>query len=250
MLGAGPPSSMIAVKLAGRLRAWPPPAVAQPPKPGLCRMDARRARTYGDRMNSPAAIDFYFDFSSPYSYIASEWINALAARHGRPVRWHAILLGVTFQAAELRSPVAYPLKREYSLRDFARSARMEGVPYVMPSPFPIPTQNAARLFWWLDATDPARATDWARAGLRAFFTRGVDLSDMSALTGLAAEFGVPAEQAARVCADPIWKDKLRRENDAAIAAGVFGAPFFIVDGEPFWGNDRKSQIDRWLSGDR
>ncbi|HET7527839.1 MAG TPA: DsbA family protein, partial [Burkholderiaceae bacterium] len=49
-----------------------------------------------------APVQFYFDFSSPYSYIASEWIEALAARHGRTVQWHPILLGVTFQAAELR----------------------------------------------------------------------------------------------------------------------------------------------------
>ena len=201
-------------------------------------------------MNAPAPIEFYFDFSSPYAYIASEWIAALAARHGRPVRWHAILLGVTFQAAELKSPVAYPLKREYSLRDFARSARMEGVPYVMPSPFPIPSHNAARLFWWLESQDPQRAEAWAHAGLRGYFARGVNLSDPAALQGLAAEFGIPAEQAAAVCADPVWKDRLRAENEAAIAAGVFGAPFFIVDGEPFWGNDRKQQIDRWLSGDR
>ena len=62
-------------------------------------------------------IDFYFDFVSPYAYIASEWVEALAARHGRTVNWHAILLGVTFQAAELKSPVAHPIKRDYSLLD-------------------------------------------------------------------------------------------------------------------------------------
>ncbi|MGY0196954.1 DsbA family protein [Leptothrix sp. BB-4] len=201
-------------------------------------------------MNAPAPIEFYFDFSSPYAYIASEWIAALAARHGRPVRWHAILLGVTFQAAELKSPVSYPIKREYSLRDFARSARMEGVPMAMPSPFPIASHNAARLFWWLDSQDPQRAVAWAHAGLRGYFARGIALNDMTALQGLAAEFGIAPEQTAAVCADPTWKDRLRAENDAAIAAGVFGAPFFIVDGEPFWGNDRKHQIDRWLSGDR
>jgi len=48
-------------------------------------------------------------------------------------------------------------------------------------------------------------------------------------------------------ADPVWKDRLKRANDEALAAGVFGAPFFVVDGEPFWGNDRKPQIERWLS---
>lgn len=88
-----------------------------------------------------APIDFYFDFSSPYSYIASEWIDALAARHGRTVHRHAILLGVTFSAAELKSPVSHPIKRDYSLRDFQRSARFERVPYLQPEPFPIPTQN-------------------------------------------------------------------------------------------------------------
>jgi 2-hydroxychromene-2-carboxylate isomerase len=49
---------------------------------------------------NPRPIDFYFDFSSPYSYMASEWVDALAARHGRTVRWHAILLGATFLAGE------------------------------------------------------------------------------------------------------------------------------------------------------
>jgi len=140
-------------------------------------------------------IDFWFDFSSPYAYIASEWIEALAARHRRTVRWHAILLGATFQAAELKSPVSHPLKREYSLMDFARSARFEGVPYRQPSPFPIPTQNAARVFWWLHDQDPQRATAWARVGLRAYFTRGIDLSDPAALKALLAEAGFDADAA-------------------------------------------------------
>ena len=195
------------------------------------------------------AIDFYFDFSSPYSYIASEWVDAVAARHGRAVNWHAILLGATFQAAELKSPVSYPLKREYSLRDFARSARFAGVPYAMPAKFPIPTQNAARIFWWLhDTQSPERAVAWAHTGLRAFFIRGTDLSDVATLGVLATEVGLDAAQAQAAYTDLAWKDRLKRENDAAIAAGIFGAPFFIVDGEPFWGNDRRAQLEQWLSG--
>jgi 2-hydroxychromene-2-carboxylate isomerase len=195
------------------------------------------------------AIDFYFDFSSPYSYIASEWVEAVAARHGRAVHWHAILLGATFQAAELKSPVAHPLKREYSIRDIARSARFAGVPYAMPAKFPIPTQNAARIFWWLhDTQSPEQAVAWAHAGLRAYFIRGVDLSDVAALGTLVGESGLDSAAAQAAYTDPLWKDRLKRENDAAIAAGVFGAPFFIVDGEPFWGNDRRAQIEQWLAG--
>jgi len=192
------------------------------------------------------AIDFYFDFSSPYSYIASEWIEALAARHGRTVDWKAVMLGAVFQAAELKSPVSHPIKREYSLHDFERSARFAGVPFTIPPKFPVATQNAARVFWFLHADDPARAVAWARLCLRAYFTRGTDLGDAAALAALATEAGLEAGAAERVWTDPHWKDRLRQANDAAIAAGVFGAPFFVLDGEPFWGNDRRAQIERWL----
>ena len=195
-----------------------------------------------------SAIDFYFDFSSPYSYFASEWIEALAARHGRTVRWRAILLGVTFNAAELKSPVHHPIKREYTLHDFERSARFAGVPYTLPDPFPIPTQNAARVFWWLDEQRPAMAPSWARHCLRAYFTRNVNLADTASLKALAAEFGLDADAAEAVWTAAEAKARLRQACDDAIARGVFGAPFFIVDGEPFWGNDRRAQIERWLSG--
>ncbi|MDZ7813990.1 MAG: 2-hydroxychromene-2-carboxylate isomerase [Ideonella sp.] len=195
-----------------------------------------------------SAIEFYFDFSSPYAYVAHEWIDALAARHGRTVRRHAILLGVTFAAAELKSPVARPLKREYSLRDFARSARFERVPFVQPDLFPIATQNAARVFWWLhDTQGEAAAAQWARSAFRAYFTRGVALNDVTALQSLVLESGLDAQAAEAAWNDSAWKDRLRQVNEQAIRNGVFGAPFFIVDGEPFWGNDRKTQIERFLA---
>ena len=203
-------------------------------------------------MASADPIHFWFDFSSPYSYIASEWIDALAARHGRAVRRHAILLGATFQAAELKSPVSYPLKREYSLHDFERSARYHGLAYAMPPVFPIPTQNAARVFWWLAETQGgsdtgSAAARWSREGLRAVFTRGVALHEPAALKAFAAEQGLDADAAEAVWNDPAWKARLKQANDEAVAAGVFGAPFFRIDGEPFWGNDRLPQMERWLA---
>ena len=192
-------------------------------------------------------IDFYFDFASPYSYIASEWIEALAARHGRTVDWRAILIGASFQVSGLKPQVELPLKREYALLDFARSARFAGVPFALPSPFPIATQNAARIFWWLhDAAGPERARDWARQALRAYFTRGIDLSDPAALDALAVAFGLESGRAEAVYSDTAWKLRLKSANEAAIAHGVFGVPYFVVDGEPFWGNDRRAQLERWL----
>jgi len=198
-------------------------------------------------MNTKPPIEFWFDFSSPYSYIASEWIEAAAARHGRRVRWHAFLLGATMQAAELKPPIAYPMKREYSINDFARSARFEGLPYRTPSQFPIPTQNAARVFWWLASTDEQRAAAFARRGLRALFTRDIALHEAPALRALCGEADIDPDVAEAVWNDPAWKLRLKQENEAAIAAGIFGAPAFQIDGELFWGNDRKPQIERWLA---
>jgi 2-hydroxychromene-2-carboxylate isomerase len=143
--------------------------------------------------------------------------------------------------------VSYPLKREYSMRDFERSARFAGVPLKMPEKFPIATQNAARIFWWLhDTVSAERAVAWARHGLRALFARGVDLSDIGELRELCAEFDLEPSAAEAAWNDPHRKARLKAVNDAAIAAGVFGAPYFVIDGEPFWGNDRRPQIERWL----
>ncbi len=199
-------------------------------------------------MTTAAPIHFWFDFSSPYSYIVNEWVDALAARHGRTVQRHAMLLGVTFAAAELKSPVSHPLKREYTTTDFARSARFEGVPFKWPASFPIATQNVARVFWWLhDSVSPEAAAAWCRAGFRAYFNHGVLLNDPAALKTLARDNGLDADAAEAAWNDPLWKARLKTECDAAVASGIFGAPYITVDGEPFWGNDRKPQIERWLA---
>ena len=88
---------------------------------------------------------------------------------------------------------------------------------------------------------------WATAGLRAVFTRGVLLHEVPALRELALQQGLDADEAEAVWNAPQWKARLKRANDEAIATGVFGAPFFRIDAEPFWGNDRKAQMERWLS---
>lgn len=200
-------------------------------------------------MNSPKPIDFWFDFSSPYAYIANEWIDALAARHGRTVQRHAVLLGVLLPKADLKPLVQYPIKGEYARRDILRSARFERVPLSFPEVFPLPTQNAARVAWWLAETAGQSAVaTWTRSVMRAYFTRGEIIQDAGVLRALATEAGLDADAAEAAWNAPQWKDRLRQANDDALKAGVFGAPFFVIDGEPFWGNDRKPQMEQWLSG--
>jgi 2-hydroxychromene-2-carboxylate isomerase len=195
-----------------------------------------------------APIDFYFDFSSPYGYLAAQKIDALAARHGRSVDWHPLLLGVVYKTTGMAPLIAVPLKGEYSKRDFERSARFHGITdFRMPSKFPIAGQAPSRIVLWLKAQDPALAVRVAKALYRAYFAEDVDISSPDAAAAVAAGEGVDAAAARAAIDDPAIKDALKREVEQAIARGAFGSPFVIVDGEPFWGLDRFDQIERWLA---
>ena len=195
-----------------------------------------------------APIDFYFDFSSPYGCLAAQEVDALAARHGRTVDWHPMLLGVVFKQTGMAPLTGIPLKGEYSKRDFARSARFHGIAeFRMPSRFPIASQAPARIVLWLKAQDRALAVRVAKALFHAYFREDVDISDADAAAAIAAREGVDAAAARAAIDDPAVKDALKREVEQAIGRGVFGSPFVIVDGEPFWGLDRFDQIERWLA---
>ena len=195
----------------------------------------------------PEPIEFYFDFSSPYGYLMSEQIDALAARHGRQVKWRPVLLGVIFQTTgSAPLTLQHPAKAAYYQVDFARSARFLGIPYNPPSKFPLPTQNAARAYYWLHGQDCVKARAFAHAAYRALFVEDRDISAPETVLDIAAALGIDRASLAAAIASPEIKDRLKQEVEAAIAKGVFGSPTVIIDGEPFFGADRLPQIERWL----
>jgi 2-hydroxychromene-2-carboxylate isomerase len=192
-------------------------------------------------------VEFWFDFSSPYSYIASERIDELVAKHGRKVKWRPIMLGAAFKASGLPFLVNVPLKGEYSKRDFDRSARYLGVPYTFPPRFPVTTLAAARGYYWLHGQDCNKAREFAHAVFRAYWVNGRDIGELPVVLEIAGTLGIDGDAYIAAIATPEIKERLKRETDAAIAKGMFGAPYFMVDGEPFWGADRLPQIDKWLA---
>jgi 2-hydroxychromene-2-carboxylate isomerase len=196
-------------------------------------------------MASP--IDFYFDFSSPYGYLAAQRIDALAAQHGRRVTWRPFLLGVVFKTTGMMPLPQIPLKGDYSKRDFERSARFHGIPFRLPSPFPIGTVAATRAFYWLSARDEAKAVALAKALYKAYFVDGLDISSADNVAKVGAATGVDSAALEAGINDAATKDKAKSEVDAAVAKGVFGSPYIVVDGEPFWGMDRFDQLERWLA---
>jgi 2-hydroxychromene-2-carboxylate isomerase len=194
-----------------------------------------------------APIDFYFDFSSPYGYLASTRIDAIAANHDRSVAWHPVLLGAVFKVTHGVPLAQVPLKGTYSERDMARCARLLSVPFKVPSKFPIPTQAAARLTLWAQASDSERAKGLASALYAAYFAQDRDITDPAICADVAARCGYDRAQALAAMNDAAVKDKLRAEVESAIARGVFGSPYFLIDGEPFWGADRLDHVERWLA---
>ncbi len=192
------------------------------------------------------AIDFYFDFSSPYGYLAAIKIDDLAARHSRRVNWRPILLGAVFKITGAQPLPTLPLKGKYAIHDILRSARFHGIEYTQPAKFPIATQAPARAFYWLDARDAAGAKRLAHALFRAYFVNNRDISSPEVTADVAVTLGEKRADVLAALADAAVKDKLKNEVDAAITLGVFGSPYFVIDGEPFWGIDRFDQIERWL----
>ncbi|HET6491357.1 MAG TPA: 2-hydroxychromene-2-carboxylate isomerase [Burkholderiales bacterium] len=192
-------------------------------------------------------IDFYFDFSSPYGYFASSRIDDLAAKYGREVVWRPILLGAVFKITGQQPLPTIPLKGSYAKHDLVRSARLFGVPFKVPTRFPIAGQAPSRAFYWLNDKDPVLARKLARALYHAYFAEDRDISSPEITANVAAKLGVDRAELLAALADPAVKERLKTEVDAAIERGVFGSPYVVIDGEPFWGSDRIDQIEKWLA---
>ena len=202
-----------------------------------------------DVSGSRAPIDFYFDFISGYGYLASLRIEALAERHGRGVNWHCMLLGVSvMKVMGLKPLLETPLKGDYVLRDFGRYLRRHGLvlarnlndPMMDPRP-------AARAFCWVKRHRAGLEGAFAHAVFDRYWRLGRNLSEPDELVALAAPLGLDEAALRHGIDGEQARTDLRDSVAAALDRGVFGSPFVIVDGEPFWGSDRLEQVEDWLS---
>ena len=197
----------------------------------------------------PAApLHFYFDFISPYGYLASLRIEDLAARHGRTVEWHAILLGVSvMKVMGLKPLLETPLKGDYARRDVKRTLRKLGLQLARdvdaPVMDPLP---AARAFYWVKHRHPAQAGAMAAALYDAYWRQGKDLSSAQAVASIVLPAGIDASQLQAGVDSNEARVWLRSAVEASLQAGIFGSPTVVVDGEPFWGADRLPEVEEWL----
>ncbi|WP_439518776.1 2-hydroxychromene-2-carboxylate isomerase [Hydrogenophaga sp.] len=200
-------------------------------------------------MKHAEPIDFYFDFLSMYGYFASLRIEAIAARHGREVRWHSMLLGVSvMKTMGLKPLLETPLKGDYVIRDSLRYMRRHGLQLQrQPADPMMDPRPAARAFYWLRHEHPGTEVAFAREVLDRYWRQGMDLGDPDAVAHIAPLLGLRTDAVREGMESELARDELRAAVAASLERGVFGSPFFFIDGEPFWGSDRLEQVDDWLA---
>jgi len=194
-------------------------------------------------------IEFHFDFISPFGFFASLRIDEMAARHGREADWQSMLVGISvLKVMGLKAIPATPLKGEYARRDAERYCRRHGL--TLARDFGSPPANplaAGRTFHWLKRHQPQHQKPVARAIFAAYFLEGRDIGDLGLVLDIAAACGADRAALADGHASGEASDLLRAAVDRSLGKGVFGSPFFIVDGEPFFGVEKMELMEEWLA---
>ncbi|AKT37350.1 2-hydroxychromene-2-carboxylate isomerase [Chondromyces crocatus] len=196
-------------------------------------------------------VVFFYDFSCPYAYLAHTQIEAVTRRAGAELVWSPFLLGGVFKALGVPQVPAEgmpPAKARHNDLDMHRWADHWGVPLRMPSTHPNRTVLALRAT--LASHDLPRAS---RALFDAYWVQSLDVSQPSIVRDALDGAGLDGSALVARADDPAIKDQLRQHTDTALAAGVFGAPAFLVttpsvSGALFWGQDRFDLVERTLDG--
>lgn len=192
----------------------------------------------------PGTVRLFFDYSSPWAYLATERVETVAARHGARVVYQPFLLGGLFRA--IGTPMV-PLevmpapKARYVRRELERFAARDGIPYLFSTRFPLRTVDALRLT--LLVPEASRAP-LVHALMRATWAEDRDPADRAVLASCLAACGLEPALLERVAEA---KPALVTATDEAIALGVPGAPTFQVGTELFWGQDRLLFVEKALA---
>jgi len=191
-------------------------------------------------------IRFFFDYISPNAWLAWARLRGFAARAGRGVEPVPVLFAGLLDASGRPGPAEVPAMWRWMVRNVLRKGALYGVPVNPPHSHPFNPLLALRVSS-LPMSD-AQREEVVESLFRAVWVDGVDLSDRSEVARRVSAAGMDGDRAVRDAGERQVKDLLRRRTEEAVAAGVFGVPTMLVDGELFWGNDDLEFMERFLGG--
>ena len=182
-------------------------------------------------------VEFYFDFGSPYSYLAYKALPAIAAARGAQIVWRPMLLGGVFKATGNHSPAEIPAKSRWMHQDMQRWAARYGAVFRFNPHFPINTLVLMRGAVGMQMRGPD-FRKYMDAVFHAMWAEPCNLGDAAELAALLRQAGLDADVVLALANDAAVKEQLKKQTEEAVARGVFGAPTFFVGEEMFWGQDR------------
>ena len=190
-------------------------------------------------------IDFYFDVSSPWTYLAFRNILPLATELNVTINWRPVLVGGIFNTVNQRMYASREdtnsSRNRYMLKDLQDCARQTGVTIVFPPKvFPVNSVKAMRGCIWIagSAAFKGQLLAFVEATFAAYFTQQEDISQDNVLASICRQTGIDAEAFAAGIMQPTIKETLKANTDEAIARGAFGVPSFFVGDDMYFGNDR------------
>ena len=192
-------------------------------------------------------LEFYFDYGSPYSYLADTQVESIAKRAGAALARKPMLLGGVFKATGNHSPAELPAKSTWSAFDMPMWAKHYGVPFQRNPFFPVNTlalmrgAAAAQLDGVFEQYHPAV--------YKAMWVDGRNLNEIKEIAAVLTGAGLDAQKFGQRIQDQDVKNRLKATTDDAVARGVFGAPTCFVDGLMFFGNDRLPFVEMALKGE-
>ena len=189
-------------------------------------------------------LDFYFSFTSPYSYIAHTQLAGLAERTQCSIAYHTIDLGKIFELTGNARPISVPAKRKYLAKDIGCWCRYYNIPFKLSSRFPINTRPATA--GAAIAQKQGKLPEFVEIVLQAFFVEDRDIADVQVLAELATKIGLDADDVAAGVNDLAILKEIDAETEAAAKRGVFGAPTFFVGDDMYFGSDRLMFVEQAL----
>lgn len=191
---------------------------------------------------------FYFDFVSPYAFLAWTQVHAIAERNGRGVEPIPVLFAGLLDAHGTKGPAEIPAKRIYTFRDAYRKAHRLGLPPLRPPPsHPFNPLLALRVA--SSELDPATKRRLIDALFQATWVAGTGIETPEQVAAAATSAGLDGEALVRAAHEPEAKQRLRAATEQAVASGVFGVPTTVADGEIFWGTDGLELVEACLRGE-
>ncbi len=191
-----------------------------------------------------ATVEFFYDFASPYTYLASTQIEEICKHHGAKLQWRPFLLGAVFKATGNTPPARIVSKAQYLLEDLRDWAGYFEVPFKFSSTFPPNSLKAMRAA--LVAEREGKIVPFSQACFKAYWVDDQNISEVEILAAIGEKIGIAREPFLVGIEEPKIKDKLRANTDEAVQRGAFGAPTFFMGDKMFWGQDRLVLLEEAL----